>query len=247
MPASRSTWYSGGVRRVAPLLLGTSSYGVPSTVRSVVPISNVRRGAHGGYSATPSGPGPQWPGRHRRPLRVDQREAPYRPHVPAWRAHVGCTGPRGGGTDGPRLEPQAVLPGARRSTKLEVVEYYSARRRRRCCARCVTGRPRWSGGPGESSRVQRWHPRRRQRRRVLPEAGRPQGLPDWVRTAPITFPSGRHADEICPHEIATSPGRPSMGTITFHPWPVRSTATSTTPTSCASTSTRSRVRTSPTR
>jgi DNA ligase D len=49
----------------------------------------------------------------------------------------------------------------------------------------------------------------------------PQGAPDYVRTARITFPSGRHADEICPTEIAVVAWAAQMGTLTFHPWPVR--------------------------
>jgi DNA ligase D len=48
------------------------------------------------------------------------------------------------------------------------------------------------------------------------------GAPDYVRTARIQFPSGRHADEICPTEIAVVAWCAQMGTITFHPWPVRS-------------------------
>lgn len=50
----------------------------------------------------------------------------------------------------------------------------------------------------------------------------PSGAPDYVRTARIQFPSGRHADEICPTEIAVVGWAAQMGTITFHPWPVRS-------------------------
>jgi DNA ligase D len=49
----------------------------------------------------------------------------------------------------------------------------------------------------------------------------PKGAPDYVQTARITFPSGRHADEICPTEIAVVGWAAQMGTITFHPWPVR--------------------------
>src|ERR687892_553311 len=44
---------------------------------------------------------------------------------------------------------------------------------------------------------------------------------DYVKTARIQFPSGRHADEICPSEIAVVGWAAQMGTITFHPWPVR--------------------------
>jgi DNA ligase D-like protein (predicted polymerase) len=43
-----------------------------------------------------------------------------------------------------------------------------------------------------------------------------------VETARIQFPSGRHADEICPTEVAVVGWAAQMGTITFHPWPVRS-------------------------
>jgi DNA ligase D len=50
----------------------------------------------------------------------------------------------------------------------------------------------------------------------------PKGAPDYVDTARIEFPSGRHADEICPTELAVVAWCAQMGTITFHPWPVRS-------------------------
>ena len=49
----------------------------------------------------------------------------------------------------------------------------------------------------------------------------PMGAPDYVRTARIEFPSGRTADEVCPTEIAVVGWAAQMGTITFHPWPVR--------------------------
>jgi DNA ligase D len=49
----------------------------------------------------------------------------------------------------------------------------------------------------------------------------PKGAPDYVETARIQFPSGRHADEICPTEVAVVGWAAHMGTITFHPWPVR--------------------------
>lgn len=49
----------------------------------------------------------------------------------------------------------------------------------------------------------------------------PKGAPDYVETARIEFPSGRHADEICPTELAVVTWCAHMGTITFHPWPVR--------------------------
>src|ERR671938_127689 len=49
----------------------------------------------------------------------------------------------------------------------------------------------------------------------------PKGAPDYVETARIEFPSGRHADEICPTEVSVVAWCGQMGTITFHPWPVR--------------------------
>jgi len=49
----------------------------------------------------------------------------------------------------------------------------------------------------------------------------PKGAPDYLETVEITFPSGRNADEICPTEIAVPVWCAHMGTLTFHPWPVR--------------------------
>lgn len=48
-----------------------------------------------------------------------------------------------------------------------------------------------------------------------------KGAPDYLRTAQVTFPSGRTADELCPSEVAVLVWCAQMGTITFHPWPVR--------------------------
>jgi len=49
----------------------------------------------------------------------------------------------------------------------------------------------------------------------------PKGAPDYLETVEITFPSGRTAEEICPTEIAVAVWCAHMGTLTFHPWPVR--------------------------
>src|SRR3954451_2784950 len=49
----------------------------------------------------------------------------------------------------------------------------------------------------------------------------PKGAPDYLETVGITFPSGRTAEEICPTEIAVPVWCAHMGTLTFHPWPVR--------------------------
>jgi DNA ligase D-like protein (predicted polymerase) len=49
----------------------------------------------------------------------------------------------------------------------------------------------------------------------------PKGAPDYLEAVGITFPSGRTAEEICPTEIAVPVWCAHMGTLTFHPWPVR--------------------------
>jgi len=49
----------------------------------------------------------------------------------------------------------------------------------------------------------------------------PKGAPEYVQTARIAFPSGRFADEVCPTEPAVVAWAAQLGTITFHPWPVR--------------------------
>ena len=51
----------------------------------------------------------------------------------------------------------------------------------------------------------------------------PKGAPDYVETATVTFPSGRTAAEVCPTEVAVAAWAAQMGTLTFHPWPVRRT------------------------
>jgi len=49
----------------------------------------------------------------------------------------------------------------------------------------------------------------------------PKGAPDYLESVEITFPSGRKAEEICPTEVAVPVWCAHMGTLTFHPWPVR--------------------------
>ncbi|WP_414169985.1 non-homologous end-joining DNA ligase [Streptoverticillium reticulum] len=49
----------------------------------------------------------------------------------------------------------------------------------------------------------------------------PKNLPEWIPTGRISFPSGRHADEICPTETGAVLWAANLGCLTFHPWPVR--------------------------
>jgi len=105
-------------------------------------------------------------------------------------------------------------------TKLDVVEYYLAVEDgiMRALGRRPTTLERWPKGvhPGIvlSTREKGGGDAFFQKRI-------PRGAPDYVETARIEFPSGRHADEICPTEVAVVGWCGQMGTITFHPWPVR--------------------------
>ena len=49
----------------------------------------------------------------------------------------------------------------------------------------------------------------------------PEKRPDWIETARVAFPSGRHADELCVTEVAQVAWAANLGTVDFHPWPSR--------------------------
>ena len=51
-----------------------------------------------------------------------------------------------------------------------------------------------------------------------------KGVPPWVQTAQIRFPSGRPADELCSADLAHVAWASQLGTIVFHAWPVRGSA-----------------------
>ncbi|MGZ4427532.1 MAG: DNA polymerase domain-containing protein [Nocardioidaceae bacterium] len=105
-------------------------------------------------------------------------------------------------------------------TKLQVVEYYVAVGDG--ILRALRDRPtaleRWPKGVHEGIRLSTGygdHADAFYQKRV------PKGAPDYLQTASVTFPSGRTADEICPTELAVVAWAAHMGTLTFHPWPVR--------------------------
>ena len=50
----------------------------------------------------------------------------------------------------------------------------------------------------------------------------PKGAPDWIETTRVTTPNGRPIDELCLTEPAAAVWGAHMGTLTFHPWAVRS-------------------------
>jgi DNA ligase D len=49
----------------------------------------------------------------------------------------------------------------------------------------------------------------------------PEKRPEWIEVARVTFPSGRHADELCVTEIAHVAWAANLATLDFHPWPSR--------------------------
>ena len=49
----------------------------------------------------------------------------------------------------------------------------------------------------------------------------PEKWPEWIEAARVTFPSGRHADELCVTELAQVAWAANLATIDFHPWPSR--------------------------
>ena len=105
-------------------------------------------------------------------------------------------------------------------TKLDVVRYYLAVEDgiMRALFRRPTTLERWPKGVHEGIVVST---REKGGGDAFFQKRVPKGAPDYLQTARIEFPSGRHADEICPTEIAVVGWAAQMGTITFHPWPVR--------------------------
>jgi DNA ligase D len=118
---------------------------------------------------------------------------------------------------------RVIFPATERSgpvTKLDIVNYYLAVDDgiMRALARRPTTLERWPQGvyPGIVLAT-----REKGGGDAFFQKRIPRGAPDYVQTATIQFPSGRTADEVCPTEIAVVGWAAQMGTITFHPWPVR--------------------------
>jgi DNA ligase D len=77
---------------------------------------------------------------------------------------------------------------------------------------------RWPGGVVEGAKLAT---RADSRGDAFYQKRVPKGAPPFVETARITFPSGRPADEVCPTTLAVVVWAVNLGTLTFHPWPVR--------------------------
>ena len=105
-------------------------------------------------------------------------------------------------------------------TKLMVVEYYLAVAPG--IMRALDHRPttleRWPKGVHDGIRLST---RSGEHGDAFYQKRVPKGAPAYVETASIAFPSGRRADEVCPTEPAVVGWAAQMGTLTFHPWPVR--------------------------
>ena len=104
--------------------------------------------------------------------------------------------------------PDKVYFAERGETKLDLVQYYLAVADG--IVRALYERPtqlkRHPGGAEGEAIYQKRVPEKR---------------PDWIEIARVTFPSGRHADELCVTEVAQVAWAANLGTIDFHPWPSR--------------------------
>ena len=106
-------------------------------------------------------------------------------------------------------------------TKLQVCEYYASvgDALMRAMGERPTAMERWPDGWREGMRLAT----STQDRETdgFYQKRMPRGAPDYVESVRITFPSGRPADELCPSEPAAFVWAAQMGTLTFHPGPVR--------------------------
>ena len=93
-------------------------------------------------------------------------------------------------------------------TKMDLVDYYLECEQ--AVVRHLRERPtvmkRWVDGVGGEPFFQK---------RV------PDSAPDWLQTATVTFPSGRHARELVPNDAAHLVWGVNLGVIDWNPWPVR--------------------------
>src|SRR4051812_6868749 len=104
--------------------------------------------------------------------------------------------------------PDKVYFPARGETKLDLVNYFISVGDG--IVRALYERPtqlkRQTGGAGGEVIWQKRVPERR---------------PEWIQTARVTFPSGRHADELCVTELAHVAWAANLATLEFGTWPSR--------------------------
>jgi DNA ligase D-like protein (predicted polymerase) len=104
--------------------------------------------------------------------------------------------------------PDKVFFTARRETKLDLVEYYISVADG--IVRALYERPTYLKRHPEGAATDPIY-----QKRV------PEKRPDWIETARVTFPSGRHADALCVTEVAQVAWAANLATLDFHPWPAR--------------------------
>ncbi len=104
--------------------------------------------------------------------------------------------------------PDKVFFAARGETKLDLVNYY------------VAVGPGILGALYERPTVLKRHPDGAEGEPIYQKRV-PEHRPPWIETAVVTFPSGRHAAELCPTDVAHVAWAANLGTIDFHPWPSR--------------------------
>ncbi len=113
---------------------------------------------------------------------------------------------------GPRVvkvtNPDKVFFAARGETKLDLVEYYLSVGDG--IVRALYERP---------TQLKR-HPDGAESEPIYQKRV-PEKRPEWIETARVTFPSGRHADELCVTELAQVIWAVNLATLDFHPWPSR--------------------------
>ncbi|MDQ1713292.1 MAG: hypothetical protein QOE45_2742 [Frankiaceae bacterium] len=104
--------------------------------------------------------------------------------------------------------PDKVYFSARGETKLDLVNYYLAVGDG--VVRALYERPT----------VLKRHPDGAEGEAIYQKRA-PEHRPDWIETALVEFPSGRHAYELCPVDVAHVAWAANLGTLDFHPWPSR--------------------------
>jgi DNA ligase D len=104
--------------------------------------------------------------------------------------------------------PDKVFFTTRRETKLDLVQYYVSVADG--IVRALYERPTYLKRHPDGATTEPIY-----QKRV------PEKRPDWIETARVTFPSGRHADALCVTEVAQVAWAANLATLDFHPWPAR--------------------------
>ncbi|MDA8295525.1 MAG: non-homologous end-joining DNA ligase [Actinomycetota bacterium] len=104
--------------------------------------------------------------------------------------------------------PDKVFFSDRGETKLDLVAYYLAvgEGALRGVARRPTVLKRYPDGAEGPHFFQKRVPHKR---------------PDWLETVVVEFPSGEHAEELCPTDLAHLVWAVNLGCLDLNPWPVR--------------------------